>query len=159
MVVDLSCRYLNILASESNTIAISIEYRLAPEHDVPMIYEDCWTALQWIASHVDDDEKSINKDLWLTNYGDFDKLFIVGDSDGGNIVYNMAMRAGIEGGINENVNIYGSILAFPYLLMPIENIEQVVSYKIWKAIAPISEADINSSMINPFARKLLVCLG
>lgn len=68
------------------------------------------------ASHVDDDGKSINKDSWLTNHGDFDKLFIVGDSAGGNIVYNMAMRAGIEGGINENVNIYGSILAFPLLV-------------------------------------------
>lgn len=119
----------------------------------PMIFEDCWTALQWIASHVDD-ETSSNKDLWLTNYGDFDKLFIVGDSTaGGNIVYNMAMRAGIEGGFNKNVAIYGLIFAFPYLLMPIENIEQVVSYKIWKAIAPISETDINSSMINPFAEK------
>ncbi|MCE5167312.1 hypothetical protein HAX54_047626, partial [Datura stramonium] len=93
-------RYLNILVSESNAVAISVEYRLAPEHDVPMIYDDCWTALQWVAAHVHlDDEKStiVNKDPWLTDHGDFDKLSIVGDSAGGNIVYNMAMRAGKEG--------------------------------------------------------------
>lgn len=147
-------RYLNILVAESNAVAISVEYRLAPEHDVPTIYEDCWTALRWVASHVDDDERSIignNKDSWLTHHGDFDKLFIVGDSAGGNIVYNMIMRAGIEGGVNENVNIYGSIIAFPFLLIPIENIEQVVSYKLWMALVPASEDGINSPMINPLA--------
>ncbi|MCE5167464.1 hypothetical protein HAX54_004160 [Datura stramonium] len=65
----------------------------------------------------------------------------------------MAMRAGKEGGINENVTINGSILAFPYLLIPIENVEQCVSYKIWMATAATSEADINSPMINPLAEK------
>ncbi|XP_060180199.1 2-hydroxyisoflavanone dehydratase-like [Lycium barbarum] len=162
--------YLNILVSESNAIAISIEYRLAPEHDVPTIYQDCWAALKWVASHASDKSALVNKDPWLTNHGDFDKLFIAGDSAGGTIVYNMAMRAGREGGIIENVPIYGSILAFPWFLIPIENIEQVVSYNIWMAIAPTSESGINSSMINPLAEKapclsglacsrLFLCIG
>lgn len=107
---------------------------------------------------------------WLTNRGDFSRLSIAGDSAGGNIVYHMAMRAGREGGINENVVISGSILAFPYLLVPLENIEHGITYKIWKAIAPPSEAGIHSPMINPLAEKspclsglgcsrLLLCIG
>nr|KYP67364.1 putative gibberellin receptor GID1L2 [Cajanus cajan] len=45
-------RYLNILASEANIIAISIDFRLLPHHPLPAAYQDGWTALQWIASHA-----------------------------------------------------------------------------------------------------------
>lgn len=146
-------RYLNILVSESNAIAVSVEYRLAPEHDVPTIYEDSWTALQWVASHASDKFTNANEDPWLKNYGDFSRLSIIGDSAGGNIVYHMAMRAGREGGINENVVINGSILVCPYLLVPLEDIEQCVSYKNWVIISPPSEAGLHSPMINPLAEK------
>ncbi|XP_059294486.1 2-hydroxyisoflavanone dehydratase-like [Lycium ferocissimum] len=146
-------RYLNILVAESNAIAISVEYRLAPEHDVPTIYEDCWTALQWVASHASEKFTSANEDPWLKNFGDFSRLSIIGDSAGGNIVYHMAMRAGREGGVNENVSINGSILVCPYLLVPLENIEQGISYKNWIIISPPSEAGLHSPMINPLAEK------
>ncbi|MCE5167030.1 hypothetical protein HAX54_034146 [Datura stramonium] len=151
-------RYLNILVSESNAIAISVEYRLAPEHDVPTIYEDSWTALQWVASHASNKFTSPNEDPWLKNYGDFSRLSILGDSAGGNIVYHMAMRAGREGGINKNVAINGLILVCPYLLVPLENIEQCVSYKNWIIISPPSEAGLHSPMINPLAVKA-ACLS
>ncbi|CAN4091361.1 unnamed protein product [Withania somnifera] len=146
-------RYLNILVSESNAIAISVEYRLAPEHDVSTIYEDSWTALQWVASHASEKFTSANEDPWLKNYGDFSRLSIIGDSAGGNIVYHMAMRAGIEGGINENVTINGSILVCPYLLVPLENIEQDTAYKNWIIISSPSEAGLHSPMFNPLAEK------
>ncbi|KAK4357197.1 hypothetical protein RND71_022807 [Anisodus tanguticus] len=146
-------RYLNILVSESNAIAISVEYRLAPEHDVPTIYKDCWTALQWVASHASEFFTSANEDPWLKNYGDFGRLSIIGDSAGGNIVYHMTMRAGREGGINENVAINGSILVCPYLLVPLENIEQGVSYQNWIIISPPLEGGLHSPMVNPLAEK------
>lgn len=44
-------KLMNSLVSEAKIVAISIEYRLAPENPIPGIYEDCWTALQWVASH------------------------------------------------------------------------------------------------------------
>ncbi|CAN4118172.1 unnamed protein product [Withania somnifera] len=145
--------YLNILVAESNAIAISVEYRLAPEHDVTTIYEDSWTALQWVASHASEKFTSANEDPWLRNHGDFSRLSIIGDSAGGNIVYHMAMRAGIEGGINENVTINGSIFVCPYLLVPLENIEHSLSYKNWIIISSPSEAGLHSPMINPLAEK------
>ncbi|WRX21238.1 Alpha/beta hydrolase fold-3 - like 10 [Theobroma cacao] len=88
-------RYLNALVSEARVVAVSVEYRLAPEHPLPAAYEDCWAALQWVASHSLDNE--IKKDSWLLNHGDFDRIFIGGDSAGGNIVHNIALQAGAEG--------------------------------------------------------------
>ncbi|KAI8554456.1 hypothetical protein RHMOL_Rhmol05G0100400 [Rhododendron molle] len=47
-------RFLNILTSIANTITISVDYRLAPEHLLPTAYDDSWSALQWIATHLND---------------------------------------------------------------------------------------------------------
>lgn len=78
-------RFLNHLVSESNVICVSVEYRLAPENDLSILYEDCWTALQWVASHSEhENPNNSNKDSWLTSYGDFNRVFIAGDSAGGN---------------------------------------------------------------------------
>ncbi|XP_059294492.1 2-hydroxyisoflavanone dehydratase-like [Lycium ferocissimum] len=168
-------RYVNSLASALNVVVVSVEYRLAPEVDVPTIYEDCWNALQWVAFHADDQKPTIvNKDSWLTNYGDFSKVFLVGDSAGGNIVYHMTMRAGKES-LNNEVKVTGSILAYPYFL--IRNIdidEEGLAYKIWVNICPPLESGllspVDSPLINPFSEKapslsglgcsrILVCLG
>lgn len=143
--------YLNHLVSESNCVAISVNYRLAPEHDLPTIYQDCWDALQWVTSHVV--VSAINKDPWIENHGDFNRVFVAGDSAGGNIVFNMVMRACKESLIG-NVKLLGAILAFPFLLIPsIENIEHTLSYKLWNAICPPSEQGIESPMVNPVAEK------
>nr|POF05298.1 2-hydroxyisoflavanone dehydratase [Quercus suber] len=85
-------RYLNNLVSQVHVLTISVEYRLAPEHLLPAAYEDCWAALQWVASH----SAGNGKEPWLINNGDFERIFTGGDSAGANIVHNMAIRAGIE---------------------------------------------------------------
>ncbi|GAA0184654.1 hypothetical protein LIER_31942 [Lithospermum erythrorhizon] len=84
---------MNLLASKANAIVVSVEYRLAPEHHLAAAYQDSWTALQWVASHFDDQIKDIEIDTWLINHGDFAKFFIGGDSAGGSIVHNMLMQA------------------------------------------------------------------
>lgn len=155
-------RFLNLLVSESNSIAVSVEYRLAPEHDVTSVYEDSWTALQWVAS---------GKDSWLTNYGDFNKIFIVGESGGANIVFNMVMRAGREN-LNGDVKICGSILACPYFLIPHENVDvkDLMAYKLWTNVICPKIEPLDCPMINPLCKtapslsglgcsKLFVCLA
>ncbi|XP_019186017.1 PREDICTED: 2-hydroxyisoflavanone dehydratase-like [Ipomoea nil] len=42
--------YLKILTSEAQAVVVSVEYRLAPENPLTTAYEDCWEALQWVAS-------------------------------------------------------------------------------------------------------------
>ncbi|KAM3356233.1 hypothetical protein P3S68_022947 [Capsicum galapagoense] len=105
-------------------ISVSVEYRLAPEVDVPTIYEDCWTALQWVALNTDNEKSAIvNNDSWLTNYGDFNCVFLAGDSAGGNLVYHMSMRAGNES-LSRDMKITGSIFAYPYFLFPNIDIDE-----------------------------------
>ncbi|PHU21902.1 hypothetical protein BC332_07009 [Capsicum chinense] len=136
------------------------EYRLAPEVDTTAIYEDCWTALQWVASHADENSlitSTSNKDSWLTNHGDFSKVFLVGDSAGGNLVYHMTMKAGKET-LSSKVKVTGSILAYPYFLFSdIDVDEKGFAYKIWVNICPPLESGllspIDSPLINPLSQK------
>ncbi|XP_055811885.1 hydrolase 3-like [Solanum dulcamara] len=167
--------YVNSLASELNVVVVSVEYRLAPEVDVTVIYEDCWTGLQWIASHADKNSSgSNNKDSWLTNFCDFSKVFVAGDSAGGNLVHHMTMRAGKDT-LNNDMKITGSIFAYPYFLFPnVEIDKEGLANKIWGYICPPLESGLlsplDSPLINPLSEKapslsglgcsrILVCMG
>uniref|UniRef100_A0A7N2LVS1 Alpha/beta hydrolase fold-3 domain-containing protein n=1 Tax=Quercus lobata TaxID=97700 RepID=A0A7N2LVS1_QUELO len=79
-------RYLNSLVAQAQVVAVSFEYRLAPEHLLPIAYEDCWAALQWVALH------SLN--------------------NGANIVHNIAMRVDVES-LHGGVKIFGAFLNHP----------------------------------------------
>ncbi|CAN6677096.1 unnamed protein product [Malus baccata var. baccata] len=70
-------RYLDGLVSQAKVVAVSVEYRMAPEHCLPAAYEDGWAALQWIASHFA--ENVIDDEPWLTNHGNSERLFLGGD--------------------------------------------------------------------------------
>ncbi|PIN08181.1 Arylacetamide deacetylase [Handroanthus impetiginosus] len=147
-------RYLNILSSKSNALIISVEYRLAPEHPLPAAYEDSWTALKWVCSHILD-KTHFEKDPWITNHADFNKLYIGGDSAGANIAHNMAMRAGSEP-LPGKVKITGTILCHPYFWgsNPIgnetkEDVEQSICYRIWELAYPNAAGGIDNPMINP----------
>ncbi|KAF9607603.1 hypothetical protein IFM89_037531 [Coptis chinensis] len=79
-IVPLSLEYPKTgVSSEDITISsTSVEYRKAPEFPLPTAYDDCWDALQWVASHSS--RGSGFDEPWLTKYGDFDRLFSGGDS-------------------------------------------------------------------------------
>ncbi|XP_021852457.1 2-hydroxyisoflavanone dehydratase-like [Spinacia oleracea] len=135
----LNHRYMNTLASQAQVIIVSVEYRLAPEHPLPTAYEDCWTALNWAVSL---------SDPWLATHADLNKLFIGGDSAGGNIVHNIAMRAGQES--LDKVKILGAFLSHPYFLDDENNqLEMDYMYKIWDFVYPTAPGGFNNHMINP----------
>ncbi|KAI6668629.1 hypothetical protein NL676_010796 [Syzygium grande] len=105
-------QYLTTLVAEAKILAVSIEHRLAPECPIPTIYDDCWEALQWAASHSVDGGAAA-KEPWLADHGDFHRFFVGGDSSGANIAHNVLMRAGrnpIVGGIK----ISSAYLTHPY---------------------------------------------
>ncbi|KAK1560892.1 hypothetical protein Q3G72_031982 [Acer saccharum] len=52
--------YLNSLVAEAGVIAVSVEYRQAPENPVPCPHNDSWTALKWVASHFKMCEQTAN---------------------------------------------------------------------------------------------------
>jgi acetyl esterase/lipase len=109
--------YLNALTAKANVVAVSVNYRLAPEHPLPAAYDDSWTALQWVLENA---RHGGGGEPWLAKHGDASRLFLAGDSAGGNIAHNLAMRAGQQqqqgGGGAARAAIKGVALLDPYFL-------------------------------------------
>ena len=79
---DVVCR---TLAVEAETIVISVEYRLAPEHKFPAAIDDALAATKWIA----DNAVPLNIDAGRISVG--------GDSAGGNLAALVAIDARAHG--------------------------------------------------------------
>ena len=101
--------FLNSLVSEANVVAVSVNYKKAPEHPIPAAYEDGWAALQWVASHCNGN----GQEAWLNDHADFGRIFLSGDSAGANIVHNLALATGGGGG-EVGVRLLGVALVHPY---------------------------------------------
>ncbi|XP_004511347.1 2-hydroxyisoflavanone dehydratase-like [Cicer arietinum] len=150
--------YLNILVSESNIIAVSVDYRLLPHHPLPAAYEDGWISLQWLASHTSNEINNNNKEQWLLDYGDFNKVYIGGDTNGANLAHNIAMRAGTET-LPNNLKIFGVLLCSPFFwgsksigLEALEDNERHgLAIKVWNFVYPNAKGGIDNHMVNPCA--------
>ena len=101
-------RHVKSLVAEANVVAVSVDYRLAPEHPLPIAYEDSWAALKWVAAHSDGN----GPEEWLNGIVDLDRVYFAGDSAGANIVHHLAVRVGSEG--IGGLNLKGLILVHPY---------------------------------------------
>nr|QHQ74401.1 2-hydroxyisoflavanone dehydratase-4 [Stylosanthes guianensis] len=100
--------HLAAIANEANVIAVSVEYGLFPARPLPACYEDAWSALQWIASHAGGN----GPEQWLNNHGDLERVFVSGNSAGGNISHTVVSEVGKKGLLG--AKIIGMILAHPY---------------------------------------------
>ncbi|CAN4081949.1 unnamed protein product [Withania somnifera] len=80
------------LARVTNAIIISVYLPLAPEHRLPAACDASFAALLWLR----DLSRQQIHEPWLNEYADFNRVFLVGDSSGGNIVHQVAARAGVE---------------------------------------------------------------
>ncbi|KAL6188745.1 hypothetical protein ACLB2K_040136 [Fragaria x ananassa] len=148
-------RYLDSLVSQAKVVAVSVEYRMAPEHPLPAGYEDCWVALQWVASHFI--ENGISEEPWLTNHGNPDRFFLGGDSAGANIAHNVAMRVGKEG-LPGGLKIRGTSLTHPYFWGskplgesdPCKEPEKDLGCNVWNFSYPNAPGGIDNPMMNPF---------
>ncbi|KAJ1377970.1 Lipase, GDXG, putative serine active site [Sesbania bispinosa] len=101
-------KFLNSIVSQAHVIGVSVHYRRAPEHPLPIAYEDSWTSLKWVASHFGGN----GPDEWLNRHADFEKVFFAGDSAGANIAHHMALRVGMEG--LSGVKLKGIVLVHSY---------------------------------------------
>ncbi|CAL1396832.1 unnamed protein product [Linum trigynum] len=169
--------YLNSLSAEAEAIAVSVEYRLAPEHPLPAAYEDSWDVLQWVACHFSAAGDGEGGERWILEHGDLDRLFIGGDSAGGNIVHNLAMRAGEEGLFKGEVKIKGGYLLHPFFWgsnpvgkEPKENHQNSLPAATWRFVYPSAPGGLDNAMFNPGAKgapplarlkcdKLLICVA
>jgi acetyl esterase len=74
------------VAATLGVVAVSVEYRLAPEHPFPAPAEDCYAGLQWLARHAGD--------LGV----DPERIAIGGVSAGGGLAAAVALMARDRGG-------------------------------------------------------------
>lgn len=96
--------FLGDFSVKSKSIVFSIDYRLAPENRLPVAYDDCYSSLQWLSRHV-------NAEPWLKQ-GDLSRVFLSGDSAGGNIAHQVAIK--VMRNKVPRVDIKGLMLIHPY---------------------------------------------
>ncbi|XP_078432388.1 putative carboxylesterase 17 [Wolffia australiana] len=75
--------FLGGLCVQCRCVVISVDYRLAPEHRLPVAYDDCYAALEWLTEPRDEP--------WV-RAADLSRVFLAGESAGGNIVHHMTLR-------------------------------------------------------------------
>ncbi|WCJ35390.1 alpha/beta-Hydrolases superfamily protein [Euphorbia peplus] len=145
-------RCLNHLISQANAIAVSVNYRLAPENPLPIAYEDSLAALRWLLA-----KGAGENELWLNEYADFDRIFLAGDSAGANIVHHLGLRVNDSySSLGPNVKIPGIIMIHPYFWGkdPIgiernDNVRKSMVDNWWMFVCP-SDKGCDDPYINPF---------
>jgi acetyl esterase/lipase len=113
-----SCRWPNShnccvrLASGLGAVVISPDYRLAPEHRLPAAMDDAVSAVRWLQRQA---LSQSGGDAWLSGGAvDFGRVFVAGDSSGGNIAHHLAVRFGIGSTEVEPVRVRGYVLLAPF---------------------------------------------
>ncbi|XP_071733108.1 probable carboxylesterase 2 [Rutidosis leptorrhynchoides] len=159
---------LNIITKESDVVVVSVNYRLGPEYPIPIAYEDSWEAIKWVAAHVNGN----GPEPWLNNHADLHNVFFAGDSAGGNISHNMAIRVGLNP--IEDINLKGVIMLHPWFggNDPIPDEKKWPEYKafqdqVWKLASrsrvglddPLYNPDMDPSISRFGCSRILLCVG
>jgi acetyl esterase len=84
------------LAARAGCVAVSVDYRRAPEHRFPAAVEDAWSATEWVAENSD----AIAVDPL--------RIAVGGDSAGGNLAAVVAIRARDRG-----ISLAAQLLVYP----------------------------------------------
>ncbi|KAF3327294.1 carboxylesterase 17 [Carex littledalei] len=87
---------------------------LAPEHRLPAAIDAAFSAILWLRSVAIDEVEVTPVVQRLRETGDFSRVFLIGDSSGGNLVHEVCARAGAVGPeLLHPVRIAGGILLNP----------------------------------------------
>jgi acetyl esterase/lipase len=92
-------RLMQQLVTRVGCVAVSVDYRLPPEHPFPAPVEDCYAALQWLFTHADD--------LGV----DPSRIAIGGASAGGGLAAGLALLARDRG----KVPVAFQLLIYPMI--------------------------------------------
>ncbi|KAL6838505.1 hypothetical protein ACP4OV_031750 [Aristida adscensionis] len=152
-------RYVNSLVAGARVVAVSVGYRLAPEHLLPAAFDDGRAALRWAVSGA--------ADAWLSDHGDPRRVFVAGASAGANIAHDVTATA-IAGG----ERVQGMVLLHPSFGGEQKLREEDEAFwrseqARWEVIFPSAIGGLDDPRINPMAaaaaspgggaRRLLVC--
>ncbi|GLJ46811.1 hypothetical protein SUGI_0987140 [Cryptomeria japonica] len=146
-------RACQMWAATLGALIVSVDYRLAPEHHLPCGYQDSIAALQWLQLQVMAAEST---DQWLRSHADFSRVFLAGDSAGGNIAHHVGLWAA---GAKAEIKIKGLILVYPYF----EGEEHTLSEKESASVFCLEQSDVlwrlalpvGSNRDHPFSNPLI----
>jgi acetyl esterase/lipase len=106
--------YAKIPAALQAAAVVSPILPLAPEHRLPEAIDAAFSALLWLRSVATGEAEVTSVSEHLRETGDFSRVFLIGDSSGGNLVHEVCARAGAVGpGFLHPVRIAGGILLDP----------------------------------------------
>lgn len=105
-------QFVKYIVDKFNVIGFSVDYRLAPENAYPKGHEDCYSALLWIKKYAH------------LIHGDPSKLFVAGDSAGGNMAQYCVTRSLNEKG----PKILGQMLLYP----TVDLVESIDEHFVWE---------------------------
>jgi acetyl esterase/lipase len=92
-------RLMKQLVKRIDCVAVSVDYRLAPEHPFPAPVEDCYAALKWLFAHADE--------LGVAP----DRIAIGGASGGGGLAAGLGLLARDRG----EVKVAFQLLIYPMI--------------------------------------------
>lgn len=116
------------LASKTKALFVAVEYRKAPEHKFPAAHDDAFAAYKWVVNNA----ASIG--------GDPKRVAVAGESAGGNLALNVAVRAR-----NEKFKLpVHQLLIYPVA----GNNMETESYKEFGNAKPLNKSMMNWFMDN-----------
>ncbi|KAG9454826.1 hypothetical protein H6P81_007730 [Aristolochia fimbriata] len=80
------------LVRSARAACVSVFLRRAPEHPLPAACDDAHAALLWLRAVAAGEAV----EPWLAARADLGRVFLIGDSSGGNVVHHVAARASTE---------------------------------------------------------------
>lgn len=110
--------FLNKLTKELNIVAISVNYRLAPEHPYPAPTDDCFAVTKYVLESSDE-------------FGDTNKVILAGDSAGGNAVAIITQKI-----LQQKLKMPKlQVLIYPWVQMVNFKLPSLIKYKQGKTVA------------------------
>lgn len=102
------------LASGLGAVVVSPDHRLVPEHRLPAAIEDVYGTLMWLRDVAVAEDGCRDAVEWMDGAVDFHRVFLLGDSSGGNIAHHLAVRMGIKSSELDPVRVCGYVLLGPF---------------------------------------------
>ncbi|XP_004250778.1 carboxylesterase 15 [Solanum lycopersicum] len=99
------------LSSELEALVIAPDYSLAPEYRLPAAMDDAFTSIKWLQD-LALSNKITYDDSWINH--DYDRVYVIGDSSGGNIAHHLALRLGVGSPELSPVRVRGYVLMAPF---------------------------------------------